>query len=461
MKLSRRQWEATQELANPNVNALLYGGAIRGGKTYWLAITNYMLAMSFPNSRWAIMRATRPMITMNLLPSVNSFYSQPAIYKHIANVNKSDLTYTFKNGSIIQLIAEQYNQDKDLARFHGMEFNGFSFDEISEFQEKTFEKVFERAGAWQNAKPNKWGHKPRPLVLGSCNPTKNWVKTRWHDPWESGTLPEKWRYIPAKIYENPFIDLSFLESIKANMSTLNYNRFVDGNWNYQESIGNEWLYKFNYSHHVNDKVEHNPNLPTYLTYDFNVLPYMTLLAFQIEEIDGAYYVKFYDEFCLEHPQNSAREVTKEWVKKYRTGLHNHAPVYYCGDAAGESRVPGFGEVKAFNEVRKELQGYIHNESDKIFKGQFFNEYARTFLNDILDQRIPIIVQINEKRCPKLIRDIQESREDATGGLLKEKIRHPVTGQMYEKNGHCTDAFKYAFLSAFPKVYLDKYHRKQY
>lgn len=371
------------------------------------------------------------------------------------------MEFNFHNGSMVKLFAESFTSDPELHKFHGLEMNGFFFDELSEFQKKTFEKAFERAGAWQNALPNKWGRKPRPLVLGSCNPNKGWVKDEWYDKWEDGRLlVEKpgWRYVPAKISDNPFIDPSYLKSLKENMSPINYRRFVEGDWNYQEAIGNEWLYKFDYSSHVKP-VKYNPSLPTYLTYDFNVLPYMTLLAFQVSRENGVMYVRFYKEYCLEHPENTARAVTRAWIKDYRSD--HRAPVSYCGDAAGESRIPGFGEAKAFNEVRKELDPYLHNESDMVFKRQFFNEYARTMLNDILDQHVPIVVEIDERNCPKLIRDIQESREDTTGGLLKGKIKHPITGQMHEKNGHCVDAFKYGFLSVFSELYLSKYHNRQY
>lgn len=463
MQLSRKQYEATKLLADPKINSILYGGAIRGAKTAWGAITMFQLAMSFPNSRWCMLRADRPKITTNLLPSVNFFYSQPEIHRHIAAVNKSDLTYTFKNKSIIQLFPESFNQDKDLARFHGLEMNGFFFDELSEFQQKTWNKAFERAGAWMNALPNKWGHYPRPLVLASCNPTKNWVKKEWYDKYKSGALAiEKpnWRYVPAKISDNPFVKQSYLESLKANMTPINYNRFVDGDWDYQEKIGHEWLYEFDYSTHVKE-VNFDPRLPTYLTYDFNVLPYMTLLAFQVVQENGVTYVRFYDEFLYEHPKATAADVTKGWIAKYprRLGLTN--PVYYCGDAAGENRIPGFGEARAFNDIRKELAPYLHNASDIIFRKRFFNEYIRTMLNDILSQHVPIVVQIDEKNCPRLIRDIQESQEDERGGMLKEKVNHAVTGQLHEKNGHCVDAFKYGFLSVFSKLYLDKYHNKQF
>lgn len=450
-------------MADPSVTATLYGGAIRGAKTSLLAVSNYLKAVSFPNSRWCIMRADTPRITTNLLPSVANFYSKPELAQNIKSFNQNKLEFYFKNGSMIKLFPESFNQDKTLSRFLGLEMNGFSFDELSEFQQITYENAFVRAGSWLNAEPNKWGHKPKSSVDGSCNPTKNWVKEVWYDPWVDGSLATKkphWRYIPAKITDNPWVSQEYFDSLKQNMNPMNYQRFVDGDWEYTERKGNEWLYNFDYTQHVRRNVKFNPNLPTWLTYDFNVLPYQTLLCFQVEQqASGEYIIRFYKEYCFESPRNNAKDVTQAWIKDYPM-VHGPMPVNYCGDKSGENRVPGFGDVNAFIPVKQTLERYLHKGSDMIFRRQFFNEFARTMLNDILSGTLPIVIEIDELNCPKLIRDIQESMEDEKGGVHKEKVKM-TNGLAYEKNGHCVDAFKYGLLSVFEDMYVKRYHNRQY
>ncbi|WP_026629500.1 hypothetical protein [Dyadobacter alkalitolerans] len=463
MQLTNKQLEAIEVLSSTDVSFLLYGGAIRGAKTIWLAIVFAELAMIYPNSRWAIMRADRPKITNNLVPSVNYIYSQDRYKSRIVSRNKADLTYTFDNGSVVQLFPESFTQDKDMTRFHGLEVNGFGLDELSEFQEQTLDKCFERAGSWLNAEANSFGHKPRPLVLGTCNPTKNWVKTRIYDRFIEGTLPETWRYIQAKVTDNPFVPKSYLTSLKTNMTAINYQRFVDGDWEYVESNGHEWIYNFNYTQHVRS-VPYLPGIPSFLTFDFNVWPYMTLLCFQLEPkvINGhqGYVVRFYDEFCLPHPRNTAEAVCQEWIKKY-PAVYGPAPVSYCGDASGENRIPGFGDRKAFNSVRRTLEPYLHSGSDRVYKKQFFNEFLRQFLNDIFAGYQPAEIWIDEVRCPKFIKDLQETIESPTGGFLKEKTVDPKTKVSYERNGHCVDAGKYGLLSVFSQLYENNYHRVSY
>lgn len=460
MQITKKQFEAIQILAKTKVSFLLYGGAIRGAKTIWLAIVMAELAKQYPNSRWVIMRADRPKITTNLVPSVNFIYSKPEYADFIVARNRADLTYTFDNGSVVQLFPESFTQDKDMTRFHGLETNGFGLDELSEFQEQTLDKCFERAGSWLNAEPNVFGHKPRPLVLATCNPTKNWVKQRIYDKYIDRTLPATWHYVQAKVTDNPFVPKSYLTSLKENMTSVNYQRFVDGDWEYVESNGHEWIHQFNYTQHVR-RTDYLPNLPTYLTFDFNVWPYMTMLCFQLEKaiVGGreGYRVRFYDEFCLPHPNNTAEAVCQAWVKKYPKE-HGAIPVSYCGDASGENRIPGFGDTKAFNEVRKALAEFTHSGSDRVYRKQFFNEFLRKFLNDLFAGYQPVEIWIDETRCPKLIKDIQETIEDPKGGFVKETAIDPKTKVKYEKNGHCVDAAKYGLLSVFSQLYEAQYHR---
>lgn len=448
-----------QLLAEPKVNFVLYGGAIRGAKTIWLAMMFAYFAIYYPNSRWAIMRMDGPKIRLNLLPSVSLIYSNPEIARFIVDINKTSNTYTFANGSVIQLFAESHTTDKDMTRFHGLEVNGFGLDELPEFQEQTWRKCFERAGAWLNAKPGANGKKPRPMVLATANPTKNWVKTEIYDKWFHNILPKTWRYIQARVFDNPYVPQSYLDNLKENMTPENYERFVGGDWEYVDANGHEWLHKFNYTTHVRS-VPYLNKQSSFLTFDFNVWPYMTLLCFQLEELPeiGGYRVRFYDEFCLSHPDNSAEAVCKAWIKKY-PNVYGQRPVSYCGDASGESNVPGFGSVKAFNPVRATLAKYLHDSSNLVYRKEFFNEFVRKFVNDMLDGHLPVEIWIDENNCKKLIKDIQVCLEDPKGGFVKVKVVDPKTKIKYEQNGHCVDAMKYGLLSVFSQTYEEKYHRK--
>ena len=177
---------------------ILYGGAIRGGKTFSLLGLFILLCKIYPKSRWAIVRKDLPVIKRNLYPSWNKIKPKNYIKKHDLETH----TVTFTNASQIIFFPESYDTDKDYNRWRGLEVNGFGFDEINECQEKTLYKAFERAGSYII----KNGKQPPPLVVATCNPTKNWLKPLIYDKWKEHSLIDSWVYIPSKITDNPYID---------------------------------------------------------------------------------------------------------------------------------------------------------------------------------------------------------------------------------------------------------------
>jgi predicted phage terminase large subunit-like protein len=219
-----KQREAARVAADNLIT--LYGGAIRGGKSYWLLLLIFTYAMMYDNSRWAVIRATYTTLKSTLLVTFNKLI-QEGIGTYIKSFNHSDYVVTFTNGSQIVFFAENFDNDKELNRFRGLEVNGFGIDEINEIQKETFNKCIERAGSWQ-------GSKGCPIkILATCNPTNNWVKSDFYDRYINNTLPKGWAYVPSKITDNPFIDNNYIESLKS-LPPNEYEQFVNGNWNVKQ-----------------------------------------------------------------------------------------------------------------------------------------------------------------------------------------------------------------------------------
>ena len=216
-----KQREAHQALNNNTV--VLYGGAIRGGKSYWLLLELLTLAFKYDNSRWLILRASYTNISRTILVSFRELMSK-GFDQYLKKWDGQTMTATFNNGSQIMFMAESFDGDKELNKFRGLEINGAGIDEINEIQEQTFNKVIERSGSWNGA-----GHVPIKIIC-TCNPTHSWVKTRFYDKWENGSLPEGWKYIPAKLTDNPYLSPEYVESLQKNMPDYEYQVFVQGRW---------------------------------------------------------------------------------------------------------------------------------------------------------------------------------------------------------------------------------------
>ena len=217
-----KQREFLEAVFNPIYKFLLYGGAIRGGKSYVTIAALIILAKMFPKSRWAIVRKDLPTLKRNVIPVFNKIAPRPFCGK----MNGSTMSVPCQNGSEIFFFAEQYASDKELNRWRGMEVNGYLFEEANELKEDSFNKAIERAGAWQVPA----GYEQPPVrILLTCNPSQGWVKDRFYTPSMQGTLKAPYFYEAANLFDNPYISEDYRESLKSLPEHL-YKQFVLGDW---------------------------------------------------------------------------------------------------------------------------------------------------------------------------------------------------------------------------------------
>ena len=139
-----KQREA-RRILNQN-NILLFGGGIRGGKSYFLLLSILSYCFQYNKSRWLVMRESMPTLKRNLFPTFNSIL-QMGFAQYVKEWNQQTQVVTFLNGSEIIFMAESFDTDKELNRFRGLEINGAGIDEANEIQEATFNKIIERTGS--------------------------------------------------------------------------------------------------------------------------------------------------------------------------------------------------------------------------------------------------------------------------------------------------------------------------
>lgn len=203
MELTPKQTEAMNALQSELYNFILYGGAIRGGKSVWGLSSLLIMCQIFPHSRWCVIREDMEKIRTTTIPSFKKL--EPS-----GKLKESPFEYTHPNGSVIIFKSENYKQDKDFDWMKGLEVNGFLFEEINECQEKCLYKAFERAGSWiiPHSKVQ-----PKPIILATCNPTFGWVKSVVYDKYKKNELPSDWLYIPAKITDNPHLPQAYIDNL--------------------------------------------------------------------------------------------------------------------------------------------------------------------------------------------------------------------------------------------------------
>jgi hypothetical protein len=199
---------------------LLYGGAAGGGKTEWLIeyIAGQMEAHA--GNRGAIFRRVFPSLARTIVPR-----AKQKLYLR-AKWNGQDHTFTFPNGSVMELASLQYagasptDPGDSVLAHQGTEYGVIGFEEITEFTQAQVEYLIGRLRAPADG--------IRPHLVATTNPGgrgHKWVKRWWvrpkaddlpegqvmappYEPWrprssEANPKPRMRVFVPATIEDNP------------------------------------------------------------------------------------------------------------------------------------------------------------------------------------------------------------------------------------------------------------------
>lgn len=210
--------------------------------------------------------------------------------------------------------------------------------------------------------------------------------------------------------------------------------------------GGEFYHGFSRVDHVKN-FEPIDELPVHLSFDFNLVPYITCTAWQIQQetIDGKlfYTTRCFREFCLPNPNNNSEALAKHIMKAIPHLLKNGC--YFYGDYSGKTNNTVSSEVRNnYEMIEKVMRKYLNNQSNRVTKNALHVK-RRDFINKILTSGFNIKVEI-EERCKETVADFEFVKESPTGGKLKEKKNGAET------HGHTSDTVDYFFCSAFDYLF---------
>lgn len=261
----------------------------------------------------------------------------------------------------------------------------------------------------------------------------------------------------ATFKNNPFIDWVAYEKILLELARGDENKltvWVEGNWG-QSVTGNEYFTEYKKSVHVSlvpflqGKAVHN-------TFDFNTVPYMTMLAMQVNITESNFEIRVFREYCLKSPLNSTRAVCSKFLEEFGSKISD---LLYYGDASGENNIAGKGNSTAFDDVRESFLAYISDASNRVLKRNPPILKRRDFMNDLLAGKltydgIPIVLIIDES-CKELCKDLLKLKMGADGKKLKKKVKDKVTEITYEELGHTSDALEYMIIQLLWDLFMKK------
>lgn len=218
------------------------------------------------------------------------------------------------------------------------------------------------------------------------------------------------------------------------------------------------------------QVKFIPELPVHLTLDFNVVPFMTLLCYQFQQltryIDNAktkfdewkpglmpievVRIRQYKEYCLASPRNTTESVCEAFKEDH---ADENIEVYYYGDSSGLSRIPGLGSLTNFKIVESVLELFIHNGSKKVKHPNVNPQKRRDLLDNIFAGKYPEIEFEIDETCVNTVKDFEKLKQ-GINGKVKKRIKNNETGETYEELGHPSDASECLVSEVF-KSYISK------
>jgi len=227
MELLPKQEHAVFYLNDKTTTEIIYGGAAGGGKSALGCLWLIEMCQTYEGSRWVMGRSKLKSLKETTL---NSFFdisskldiSSEWIYQEQKGVIK------WNNGSEILLKdLFQYPSDREFDSLGSLEICGAFVDECNQITLKAWQTIKSR----MRYKLNEFGLTPK--LLGSCNPSKNWVFSNFFTLASKGLLPKYRKFIQALPTDNPHLPPSYIQSLR-EMNTASRERLLEGNWNYDD-----------------------------------------------------------------------------------------------------------------------------------------------------------------------------------------------------------------------------------
>lgn len=234
MKLNKKQTIALDRWEDKTTNEIEYGGAAGGGKSILGSYALLKNALRYPKTRWLMGRAKLKTLKETTLQSFFKVAQMQGVrngvhYKYTgANDKDNPNSLVFYNGSVILLKdLFYYPSDPNFDELGSLEITGAFVDENNQLCEKAWNIV--RSRIRHDVEKN--GLIPK--MLGSCNPAKNFIYSKFYKPSKEGTLPDDLAFIQAFVTDNPDIDKFYIENL-TKLDKISKERLLHGNWEYDD-----------------------------------------------------------------------------------------------------------------------------------------------------------------------------------------------------------------------------------
>lgn len=435
---------------------ILMGGAAGGGKSYLGSAWLISSCIRFPEILMVVARLTlkdlRATTWSTILRILDIWGLKEDENYHINN----QFGYIdFWNGSRIMMAELSPSlKDPDYNNLGSLEITGAFIDEVSEVPKKAVEVLGSRI-RYRVAETFVVGK----LVM-STNPVQNYIKTRFvsDDDGNPARLAKGDRYLMFTVFDNPDekFRIIYFNKLRKIKDPITRSRLAYGNWDYTESNKMAAYWNFNGEKHLISglfRKKYDPSLPLILALDFNVKPYMSCEALQIDYSNKV--VRIIREFIgtpekkLNNTPAFSRYIAKELVS-----MGHYGGIILTGDPAGAARSTQTEDKENnYTIATKNLTTQLGTPKTELLSKQPSMVARLEFINELFDGYDGWTVEI-DLTCRRLTMDFINQKKNEDGTKEKLKVIDPNGGKS-EKYGHCSDCFDYAIVKFLGEAY-DKY-----
>lgn len=263
---TNKQFELFECFDRKHLNHILLGGGVSGGKSYGLCALIIIKCLSFSRIRVGLARknyTTLRKTTMVTMFKVLNDFGMVAEEHYKYNSVTGQITFLNTNSTVVLIDLDYLPSQPNYERLQGLELTFACVDEVGELiDRKGYDVLSSRVGRHLNKK-----FSIKPMMISTCNPSHNFIKEMFYEPWKIGKLTNDKIYIPTLITDNHYNDPEYIKNLEATLDPFQKKRLIDGDWDYEKSD----LDLFDYVDLQNMYIQRDfPNGEKYLSVDIAV-----------------------------------------------------------------------------------------------------------------------------------------------------------------------------------------------
>lgn len=229
LPISPKQVEMLKALDDEEHTEIFLGGAAGGSKSFTGCLWQIKRRLQYEGSRGFLARAKLKDLKQSTLLTFFDVCRKLGLRQGVDYKYNSQMgVITFSNGSTEYLKdLFLYPSDPEFVSLGSTEYTDGFIDEMGDITEQAYQIIKSRI----RFKLDEFGLIPK-TGMGS-NPCKTFVYRDFYKKNRDNELEPYKIYIPASVYDNPFISDHYIENLK-RLDTKNRERLLNGNWEYDD-----------------------------------------------------------------------------------------------------------------------------------------------------------------------------------------------------------------------------------